>query len=164
LGKIPKSATIASTGFPFLIEVSVESANHKLRDLLAFWNDKRGQRDMPSRSDLGVATLKPWLGNLALIDISGEGEAVFRLCGTNLHARFGGEVTRRDVTALGPEIGKSLQDCLQRACRSRAPAEATHERIIDGVPAAFCELCLPLSEDAIHVHTLLFASYPVTKK
>lgn len=142
----------------------MERANHKLRDLLALWNEKRGFRAMPSRADLGVTALKPWLGNLALIDVSGEGEAVFRLCGTNLHARFGGEVTRRDVTALGPEIGESFCACLEWACRSQTPTESTHERVINGVPVAFSELHLPLSDDATHVHTLLFASYPVTKK
>lgn len=142
----------------------MERANQKLRDLLALWNDKRGDRPMPSRSELAVAALKPWLGNLALIDISGDGGAVFRLCGTNLHARFGGEVTRRDVAELSPAIGESFRACLEWVCRSQTPTECIHERVINGVPAAFSELHLPLSDDATHVHTLLFASYPVTKK
>jgi hypothetical protein len=164
LGKTPKSATIASIGFLFLIEVSVERANHKLRDLLALWTDKCAGRAMPSRADLAVSALKPWLGNLALIDIQGDGGAVFRLCGTNLHARFGGEMTRRDVSELSPAIGESFCACLEWACSSKTPTEAIHERVINGVPATFSELHLPLSDDAIHVHTLLFASYPVTRK
>lgn len=142
----------------------MEKANHKLRDLLALWHEKRGKRAMPSRADLGVAALKPWLGNLALIDVQSDGVAAFRLCGTNLYARFGGEMTRRDVSELTSAIGDSFRACLEWACRSQTPTEATHERVIDGVPAAFHELHLPLSDDAAHVHTLLFACYPVTKK
>ncbi|MGH9806517.1 MAG: PAS domain-containing protein [Terriglobia bacterium] len=141
----------------------MERTNRKLRDLLALWNDKRAGRAMPSRANLGVATLKPWLGNLALIDIKNDGGAVFRLCGTNLHARFGGEMTRLDVCELSPAIGESFRACLEWVCRSQTPTQATHERVIDGVPAAFSELHLPLSDDAIRVRTLLFASYPVTK-
>ncbi len=142
----------------------MQTANHKLLDLLRLWNDTRGGRPMPSRTALSVTVLKPWLGHLALIDVSGNGTAVFRLCGTNLRVRFGGEMTGRDVTSLDPEIGQSFRDCLLRACRTGNPAEATHERIIGRIPTAFSELCLPLSEDAVHVHTLLFASYPVTKE
>ena len=164
LGKTPKSATLASIDLLLLTEVNVERANHKLRDLLALWHDKRGTRAMPARADLGVTALKPWLGNLALVDIQDDGRGVFRLCGTNLHARFGGEMTRRDVCELSPAIGDSFRACLEWACRSQTPTESTHERVIDGVSAAFSELHLPLSDDATHVHTLLFASYPVTKK
>jgi hypothetical protein len=144
------------------IEAFVQAANHKLLDLLRLWNDTRGDRPMPSRAELDVTALKPWLGNLALIDVLGDDRARFRLCGTNLRVRFGGEMTGRVVTSLDPEIGQSFRDCLLRACRTGIPAEATHERIIGRIPAAFSELCLPLSEDAVHVHTLLFASYRVT--
>ena len=109
LVKITKSGRNTNLDFLFLIEALVEKANHKLRDLLALWNDKRGARAMPSRADLDVSGLKPWLGNLALIDIAEDGRAVFRLCGTNLHARFGGERTRHDVSALDTEIGQSFR-------------------------------------------------------
>jgi hypothetical protein len=119
---------------------------------------------MPSRADLDVSGLKPWLGNLALIDIAEDGRAVFRLCGTNLHARFGGERTRHDVSALDTEIGQSFRDCISRVRRTGAPAESGHERVIDGAPAAFRELCVPLSDDGVHIQTLLFASFPVTKR
>ncbi len=142
----------------------MERANHKLRDLLALWTAKCAGRSMPSRTDLDVTVLKPWLGNLALLDIQGDGGAVFRLCGTNLHARFGGEMTRRDISELSPAVGESFRACLEWACRSQTPTEAAHERVIDGVPAAFHELHLPLSDDATHVRALLFACYPVTKK
>ena len=43
----------------------MERAKTKLRALLDFWNEKRREREMPSRADLAVQALRPWLGNLA---------------------------------------------------------------------------------------------------
>lgn len=116
---------------------------------------------MPSRADLSVSALKPWLGNLALIDIQSNGGAIFRLCGTNLHARFGGEMTRRAVSEMCPCIAESFRACLDWTYRSRLPTESAHERVIDGTNATFVELHLPLSEDATRVATVLFVCYPV---
>jgi hypothetical protein len=68
----------------------MERANRKLKSLLDLCNEKRGERAMPARQDLTVSTLKPWLGNLALIELKNANGPSFRLCGTNLHSRFGG--------------------------------------------------------------------------
>lgn len=141
----------------------MEQANQKLRALQSLWNDARGPRPMPARADLDVKMLKPWIGNLALIDIFQDGDAEFRLCGTNLHARFGGEVTKRRVSSLESEISGALRDCIIAVCRSRAPGELEHHRMVDGTAMSFRELCLPLSDDGKCISTLLFASYPTTE-
>ncbi len=142
----------------------MDTAYRKLRDLLAFWHKQRGIRPFPTRRDLSVHLLRPWIGNLALIDILDGGEACFRLCGTNLHARFGGEFTRRSMTALDAAIGASLRDGIERVRKSGAPTELSHERVIDGRRTSFREICLPLSEDAVRVDAVLFASYPAGMK
>jgi hypothetical protein len=50
---------------------------------------------MPARTDFDVGVLRPWLGNLALIDIPSN---MIRLCGTNLMSRFG--VMQQDANRL----------------------------------------------------------------
>jgi hypothetical protein len=119
---------------------------------------------MPNRNDLDPRVLRPWIGNLALIEISIGGDAQFRLCGTNLHGRFGGEFTRRSVTTLDAQIGESVRDCIDRVCSTKAPAELTHERVIDGERKTYRELGLPLSDDAARLSIVLFASYPAKMK
>ena len=76
----------------------------KLASLRALWDAKRQERAMPSRDDFGIHELKPWLGHLALVDVAGE--RTFRLCGTNLSARFGGDMTGKRVRGhRSPAIG-----------------------------------------------------------
>jgi hypothetical protein len=46
---------------------------------------------------------------LALIEIGDGGRTTFRLCGTNLMGRFGGEFTNRSVAELGTEVRPSVE-------------------------------------------------------
>lgn len=140
----------------------MEIANQKLAALLALWNNKRGTRSMPSRADLTVTTLRPWLGNLALIDLPADGLPVFRLCGEGLRARFGGEQTKHKVETLDDDIGRSLRECIEHVRRTRNPKDSQHERVVSGTKVGYHELCLPLSDNkGEEVHSLLFASYQV---
>lgn len=118
---------------------------------------------MPARADLPVALLKSWLGNLALIDVDGT-EPQFRLCGTNLHKRFGGEVTNRKVSSLGREIIASLETCIAAVIRDGKPKEHSFQMRADGEITAFREMCLPLSDTGKSVQTILMVSYPVITK
>lgn len=135
-------------------------ANQKLVALKALWERKRGERAMPSRADLGVSELRPWLGNLALIDLDGMAEGRFRLCGTNLLSRFGRDVTGSDMADLPSDVGQSLRSCIARVCKTNSPNSDNHVRTIDGKRVTFDELTVPLSDDGVHIRTLLFASYP----
>ncbi len=140
----------------------MESAKKKLNALQALWHDKCGVRAMPSRGDLPVSVLRPWLGNLALIDLTGT-TPYFRLCGTSLHGRFGGEMTRCKIDSLDDEVAKTLQYSIETVCHTRKPAHAKHEAA-RGKPLVFHELCAPLSDDGVTIDTVLFASYPEQRR
>lgn len=141
----------------------MERANQKLNSLLDLWSAKRGKKAMPARADLPAALLKPWLGNLALIDVDGD-EPCFRLCGTNLHKRFGGEVTRRKVSSLDREIVASLETCIATVVRDSKPKDHSFQMRVDGEVMSFREMCLPLSDNGAAVQTILLVSYPVMNK
>ncbi len=139
------------------------ATNQKLSALRALWEQKRGERAMPCRSDLVVADLRPWLGNLALIDLDGAG-GTFRLCGTNLFSRFGGDVTGLRAAELRGESGRSFRDGIARVRTERLPGAASHTQIIHGEEVTFNELALPLSNGGIELKVVLFASYPAKAK
>jgi hypothetical protein len=132
--------------------------------LVIFWETKRGPRLIPSRADFAVGELRPWIGNLALLDIQSDGKATFRICGTNLLGRFGGEQTRKSLDDLRPDIRTPFQHLIQRICHTPKPTHETLTLRIDEEDANFQELALPLSDDGANVHAVLFASYPVSKK
>jgi hypothetical protein len=137
----------------------MEKAKKKLEDLVALWQEKRASKPMPSRGDLPVTVLRPWLGNLALIDLTGA-TPYFRLCGTALHKRFGGEMTRRRIDALADAHGKhTLCECIETARRTHTPAHMTHTQAREGGSTLYYELCAPLAYDGDTVDTVLFASY-----
>ena len=119
---------------------------------------------MPSRADLTVKTLRPWLGNLALIDLRSDEGATFRLCGTSLHSRFGGEMTRRTIASLDAAIADTLQHSIELVRHTRKPARTTYKTEQPGTATVFHEFCAPLADDGVNIDMLLFASYPEQRK
>jgi hypothetical protein len=137
----------------------MQKANQKLEDLLSLWRDKRGPALMPSRADLPVSALRPWLGNLALVDLSGT-HAYFRLCGTGLYTRFGGEMTRRKLDSLEDGHGKeTLKSCIDEVRKTFQPKRMVHVSTVEHATVTFHELCLPLAADGQTIDMVLFASY-----
>ncbi len=66
------------------------------RWLMAFWNDLRGSRDMPARSDFTPAQLVPYLPRIVLTDVEHEPLRFrARLVGTGIVADSGTDPTGR---------------------------------------------------------------------
>lgn len=137
----------------------MEKAIQKLQALLTLWREKRGDRLIPSRGDLPVSALRPWLGNLALIDLTGAAP-YFRLCGTGLHARFGGEMTGNKLDAVDEAHGRDqLLSCLAKVRQTLDPTPMVHEVCAGHDRTIFHELCFPLGYDGTHADTMLLACY-----
>ncbi len=130
----------------------------KLKALLAAWQARCCGRDMPRRDDLPAQKLRPWLGHLALLEPAGASFR-FRISGTDLIPRCGGEATGKSVDELPPEFGASLSAILRRACASRAPVLAALIQRQEDSTALYSELVLPLQDrDPAHL-LLLLGSY-----
>lgn len=116
---------------------------------------------LDSPADLPVQALKPWLGHLALLETSGSGFR-FRICGTELIPRCGGEATGRGLDELPPEVGASIADILGCAKERSAPVIAAlilpHE---DGTQL-YSELVLPLRDRDLPA-LLLLGSYSILR-
>ncbi len=77
--------------------------------LYDLWLELRGDRLLPERTVFTPEILKPWLGNLLLIDVGADGRYRYRLYGSNFVYRFGVEMTKRTVDDLPPEQSAAIR-------------------------------------------------------
>jgi hypothetical protein len=136
-----------------------ERANQKLQALVAFWEGRRAGDQLPARADLPVSDLRPWLGSLALFELRPRITPVFRLCGTGLYARFGGEMTGKPITAMEPGMAEFLRKELESVVAGRKPRRSRHVAEVGQRPQVFHELYLPLASNGDDPELVLFASY-----
>jgi hypothetical protein len=130
-----------------------------LEALLSYWLQKCAGRAMPRRDDLPVQELRPWIGQLALIDIAGEKDFRVRLCGTNLIRRFGREATGLVVSELAVDIAQQLQALLRAGCRAAAPVVAVSHVQFGRVLVSHSDVALPLSGADGQMSGFLLGSY-----
>jgi hypothetical protein len=145
-------------------DTQMEKATRKLFALRTLWDAKRSASNLPRRADFDPKSLRPWIGNLALVEIPAGGEPLFRICGTNLHDRFGGEFTGRAIGSLAPEIERDFRHGLTHVCRSKAPLEMNCGCTVNGEARSFRDAYLPLSDDDACIGTVLFASFEISGK
>lgn len=78
----------------------------KLRELWAFWDRLRGARVMPRQDEVHALVLKPWLGNVLLLDVvEGGRDFRYRVYGTIVVEHFGFDLTGRLVGECADQIG-----------------------------------------------------------
>jgi hypothetical protein len=70
--------------------------DERLVALYDYWCDKRGDRAMPSRSDIDPVEMRPLLPHLMLLDVvDGGRDFRYRLVGTEIERNFGPPLTGR---------------------------------------------------------------------
>jgi hypothetical protein len=115
----------------------------QLQSLVSHWLRKCGGRQMPAQGEMPVAELRPWLADLALIDVADGGRV--RLCGVNLIRRLGREATDTPIDELAADIAGQLRAVLKAAGKAMAPVIAVSYVRLGRVSDVYCEAALPLS-------------------
>ena len=93
----------------------------RLSRLYDLWAEIRGERTLPERTAFTPERLKPWLGNLLLIDVNPDGSYRYRLYGSNFVYRFGVEMTKRTVDDLPPVQSAAIRGDYDAVVRTRLP-------------------------------------------
>lgn len=138
----------------------------KLRDLWRFWNTLRGERATPRIDEVHALVLKPWLGNILLLDvIEGGRDFRYRLYGTIAAAHFGFDLTGRLVSQCTDLVGPQPLREYRHVTESRRP-----EGVARISPAArdhlqMDKLALPLAAvdggPVVRILAGLYASEPL---
>jgi hypothetical protein len=124
---------------------------------LAYWQDKRGGRPMPSRKDIEPTEIPDLLANVVLVDVTQDPlDFRYRLIGTAIVGaclRLYGQTFHR-LTHQQP--GSQVWETALRICRERTP-------VISDIPyvgpdewvRGYRDLYLPLSDDGETVNMIM---------
>jgi hypothetical protein len=145
--------------------------NPQLRSLAELWASKRRENALPCRSDFTDEDLRPWFGNLLMVDVvEGPHRFRFRLMGTSLVDAASRELTGKffdeaDISGYEPDV---LDDYAE-AVRTRSPVCKT--RRYNPNPGSFMDhwrvyerLLLPLARDGKAIDRILGCSYPMAER
>lgn len=137
---------------PLLEDLPTEN----LRWMLSFWNNLRGHRDMPARSDFSPEQMVPMLPYVSLIDVERDPQRFrIRLVGTGIVAESGVDLTGKYYDEL-----QNPENLLER---SAWVAENRQSYYAHGLPLdwasqdfnSYAVLVMPLSGDGEHVDMFL---------
>jgi hypothetical protein len=134
----------------------------RLAELYDHWDALRQGREMPSRGDVDVFGLKPWLGNLSLMSvIDGGADFFFRVHGSNLRELVDIDLTGRSLRALPYDWVTAWQAEYLEVVRTRAPVFRSRRPSVRKNFIAVEKLMLPLSVNGADVGHILYAVYPI---
>ncbi len=146
----------------FGVAESELAVDERLLGLFRLWESKRGDRALPARADLRPEELKPWLGNLIVLDvIDGGRDFRYRLVGVNVVRQAGFDMTGKLLSEY------PIKDVLPYFL-------ATHREVVRLAVPAFGEhnprvalvrkrrrLILPFGEDGKTVDRTMTANYAI---
>jgi PAS domain-containing protein len=132
-----------------------------IKELLAYWERKRGMRLAPRRADIDPADLRMHLPNIFMVDVlDGGGDFRYRLIGTAIVAGLGRDSTGKRLSELYHDRPKVLARLLERfnlVLTQKRPVftrgqvywlpDATIRRFVSGA--------VPLSDDGATVNIVL---------
>jgi hypothetical protein len=119
---------------------------------------------MPARGDFSWTDLRPWFGNLILVDVIDDGaDFHYRLWGSELAQFLGHELTGRRMSEVVPWLGPNPRDEYREACRTHAPVSVLVRMPDADHIVRMHKLNLPLSGDGARVDKVLAAIYPAER-
>lgn len=147
-------------GQPGVVEQPSGPSHRSLKDLLAYWLAKKGDRIAPPRSAIHPEEIVTLLPYLALIDVVGE-PARFRvrLFGTGLVAAYGRDITGKFLDEVDfDSVGKDLISHAAKVARECRPEViwVVLKKRDEGRYIEYERIGLPLSEDGRTVNMLLW--------
>ena len=122
---------------------------------LDLWDQKRGDRAVPARYDFTFEELRPWLGELHLLEVLPD-DFRFKVFATGTAERVKREYTGRLISEAEPrELAREAMAAYRQAVNARAPHFSDRSNIhIEGRAFSWHRLILPLGVDGSTVDHL----------
>jgi hypothetical protein len=130
----------------------------RLLAMYRYWEDKRGDRPMPARTDIDPAEIPRLLSIIMLVDISADGEYRYRLVGTEIVRWIGHDITGStfsEALPVGP-YGEYITGLVREVITSGRPLFSEGAFLVEGrIDRQVRRLALPLSTDGKTVDMIL---------
>lgn len=133
-----------------------------LRLLYAHWQNVRGARPAPARSDIDPASIVSLLPHIGIFDVEEAPRRYrVRLMGSRIVSWYGGDLTGSYLDEVdfgeGPALTFTLLDqVVDRVVPGHMTGEYTKH---DGVTIRYERLFMPLSNDGLRVDMVIGAAY-----
>lgn len=142
-----------------------------LRTLYDYWAGKRLGRAMPDRADIDPIEMKPWLGNLMLVELAPGDDYIYRLYGSTFVNQFKVDMTGQSIDKLPAGQAALLRSEYDAVVKARKPMSRRYTATFDytsrdkrsqwQVERSWERLVLPLSGGEDAVKMLLVGAYPL---
>lgn len=132
--------------------------SHSICGIVELWRQRCRAERLPARHDLPMAALRPWIGNVSLVDVRQDPPGFrWRLVGTHVALQMGRDVTGRDFADL--YRGRILADYLRLFTASADRRRPVYYRgdleFLGREFVKFRTVHLPLADDGRTVNMLL---------
>jgi hypothetical protein len=136
-------------------DLQIEHAS--LRQLYAYWKEKRRGRRFPARADFDPLELRFVLGNLSLIDVLYDPLRFrLRLHGTMSVSRLGYDMTGRFADEIpDPEFRQVALQTYNTLIERAQPMRDVRETVLDFKSHRYEIIWLPLSDDGVRINMLM---------
>jgi hypothetical protein len=131
----------------------------KLESLYRLWREHCRDGDLPAAADFDPIVLRPWAGNLVILDVGDEANFVYAYYGDAFAAAFGTDQVGQSTAALPPQQRDMLNEEYARARERAAPLSRVYTADFGGGLASWERLVLPLAEDGRAVDKLMVAAF-----
>lgn len=147
-----------------------EFSSPKLAEFYELWRSKRRETEFPPRSAFPIDVLRPWIGNILLVDVRHDPLSfIMRLEGTALVAAKGLDFTGKclndvDLTGYEPDILSDYEIAVRErrpVCRVRTFTKKVRDLYSKVDWSRYERLLLPLATDGHMIDMLMGCSYPL---
>jgi hypothetical protein len=133
----------------------------RLRELYAFWDDRRQRAGgkIPSILKVHAESLTPWLSNLVIMTVRREGEFAYRYYPKTFIEQFGVDMSGKLTTELPDAQRALLEHEYDYVCQKKRPTWRVYTGEFDNEIITWERLILPFAADGETIDTLLVGVY-----
>lgn len=162
-GQIDLTTAVAGQRSPMLFDHKLALQTPALREMLAVWEDKRGERAMPRRTDFSIRDLVKVLPQTGIVDLHHEPKGTrffIRLNGSALDHFFAPLTGRFIDEAVSPYFAERWASIFMAPVNARAAVRGVSRTEFRNQLYLVGEaLLLPLSEDGETATGVLYAVF-----